>query len=87
MDRYLVKKEQGPTQNDLLDAEFRKDILDVRSLLGMANYSSKCIENFATIAVPLRELTKKNNRFEWSEVHQNVFIKPTTALSTALCMS
>ena len=39
--------------HDLLNAEVPKDIRDVRSLLGMANYSSKCIKNFATITAPL----------------------------------
>ena len=73
--------------HDLLNAEVPKDIRDVRSLLGMANYSSKYIENFATITAPLRELTKKNNRFEWTEVHQDAFNQLTNALSTAPCMS
>ena len=31
-------------------------VSEVRSLLGMANYSSKFIKNYATITEPLREL-------------------------------
>ena len=38
---------------DLLNAQVPKDVCDVCSLLGMANYSSKYIENFATITAPL----------------------------------
>ena len=52
--------------NDLLNAAVLKNAHDVRSLLGMANYSSKYIPNFATITAPLRELTKKNAHFSWN---------------------
>ena len=72
---------------DLLNAQIPSNARDVRSLLGMANYSSKYIKNFATITAPLRELTKKNTRFEWKQSHQEAFEKLTKALSTAPCMS
>ena len=72
---------------DLLNAQVPKDICDVHSLSGMANYSSKYIKNFATITAPLRELTKKDTRFEWKQIHQEAFTKLTKALSTAPCMS
>ncbi len=67
--------------------QFQKNAQDVRSLLGMANYSSKYIPNFATITAPLRELTKKNVIFSWNEEHQFAFNKLTTVLSSAPCMS
>ena len=60
---------------------------EVRSFLGMANYRSKCIRNFATITAPLRELTKKNVCFEWSETHDAAFDKLKQALTSAPCMS
>ena len=72
---------------DLLHAEVPEDVRDVCSLLGMAKYSSKYTDNFATITAPLRELTKKNSRFEWNRVHQDAFNKLTTTLSTAPRMS
>ena len=59
---------------------------EVRSLLGMANYSSKYIRNYATITSPLRELTKKNVRFSWTEIHQNAFTKLKDALIAAPVM-
>ena len=40
---------------------------EVRSFLGMANYSSKYITKLCNNY--LRELTKHNVRFEWSEAH------------------
>ena len=53
----------------------------------MANYSSKYIANFATITSPLRDLTKKNAQFEWTEKHQKAFNALTKALSSAPCMA
>ena len=45
---------------DLSNATVPTDIQEVRSLLGMANYSVKYLPNFAAITDPLRELAKKN---------------------------
>jgi hypothetical protein len=45
---------------------------EVRSLLGLANYCSRFIQNLATITKPLRELTKKlnkNERWNWTSDH------------------
>ena len=72
---------------DLQNAQIPRNVHEVRSLLGMANYSSKYIANFATITSPLRELTKKNAHFEWTEKHQNAFNDLTQALSSAQCMA
>ena len=63
------------------------NVSEVRSLLGMANYSSKYIPNFATITALLRDFTKKNAIFVWDETHQNAFNKLTEALSSAPCMA
>ena len=65
----------------------RVHVHDVRSLLGMANYSSKYIPDFATITAPLRASTKKNTQFEWTQIYQTSFDKLTTALTSAPCMS
>ena len=45
-------------------------VSDVRSLLGMTNYVSLFIRNYADIVAPLRDLTYKNVEFKWQEVHQ-----------------
>ena len=37
----------------------------VRSFLGMATYCAKFIPKFSDVSEPLRELTKKNQPFEW----------------------
>ena len=72
---------------DLQNAPIPRNVHEVRSLLGMANYSIKYIANFATITSPLRELTKKNAHFEWTEKHQNAFNDLTQALSSAQCLA
>lgn len=48
----------------------------VRSFMGLANYYRKFIPNFATIAVPITDLTKKGmpNKVMWSEPQENAFV-------------
>ena len=60
---------------------------DVQSFLGMANYSSKYIPDFATLTAPLGELTKKNIRFQWQQPHQAAFEKLKNTLASAPCTS
>ena len=48
---------------------------EVRSLLGMSNYCSQFIPDYATITTPLRELTKKNATFKWLEECQAAYDK------------
>ena len=43
---------------------------DVRSLLGMTNYVSCLICDYADIVAPLRDLTHKGVEFKWKDVHQ-----------------
>ena len=51
----------------------------------MANYSSKYIQDYATITAPLRELTKKNVKFKWT--YQQAFETLTQALTSAPVMA
>lgn len=53
----------------LHDAPAPTNAGEVRSLLGMANYSARFIKDFATITQPLRDLTKKSARWDWTEEH------------------
>ena len=72
---------------DLQNAPQPTSSHDVRSFLGMANYSSKYIRDFATLTAPLRELTKKDVRFDWTPTRQDNFEQLKNTLSTAPCMS
>ena len=53
----------------------------LRSFLGLAGYYRRFIPQFATVAAPHTELTKKGADFTWSDHHQDAF----QALKTLLC--
>ena len=58
----------------LREAERPVNAEEVRSFLGIANYSARFIRNFSTLAAPLRELTRSNVEWSWSEREQEVFM-------------
>ena len=62
-------------------------VSEVRSLLGMATYSSQFIPNFATITEPLRSLTRKGTHFSWTKEHDNAYRKLKEALTNSPVMS
>jgi hypothetical protein len=51
----------------LATAAMPTTVSEVRSLLGMANYSSQFIPNFVTITKPLRQLTHKGTPLIWTQ--------------------
>ena len=73
--------------SDLQNAPIPSNVHEVRSLLGMANYSCRYIPDYATITEPLRELTKKNAHFVWKETQQKAFEKLKDALTSAQVMA
>ena len=60
---------------------------EMRSFLGMANTCSDYISNYATITLPLRELTKKNVPFKWTHVQQKAFNQLKHSLTQAPVMA
>ena len=56
---------------------------EVRAFFGLASYYRKFVRNFATIAEPLKRLTRKQTRFEWTEEAQNAFEALKKALMEA----
>ena len=52
--------------SDFVNASRPQNASDVRSLLGVAQYCAKFVEDYATITEPLREVTQKNVKFVWS---------------------
>jgi hypothetical protein len=60
---------------------------EVRSLLGLENFSAQFISNFATITEPLRMLTHKNIPFTWGDEQENAYQTLKTALISKPVMS
>src|SRR6218665_1556158 len=48
-------------------------VKDVRAFLGLSSYYRRFVPNFAHIARPLHSLTRKGQRFEWSESCERSF--------------
>ncbi|XP_043199138.1 uncharacterized protein LOC122368890, partial [Amphibalanus amphitrite] len=60
-----------------------RDQHQLRSFLGLCTYYRRFVRDFALIAAPLHQLTKKGQRFEWSDKCQEAFIKLKQHLVTA----
>ena len=48
------------------------NVSECHSLLGMTNYISRLIPGYADIVLPIRQLTKKDSKFEWGTAQQRV---------------
>ena len=76
MGMLLSEKGIGPTADRVkavLEVEEPKSASDVRSFLGLANYSSRFIPYFATLSEPLRRLTRKETPFEFGSEQKKSF--------------
>ncbi|PNP57201.1 hypothetical protein FNYG_15278 [Fusarium nygamai] len=59
-----------------------KNVKEVQSFLGTANYYRRFIQGFSKIANPLTELTKKGKPFEWSDKAQGAFTQLKKAITS-----
>ena len=69
MGHLLSERGIGPTESrvkELQDAE-------VRSFLGLVNFSGRSISDLATKAEPLRRFTQKNVPFKWEKDQEKAF--------------
>ena len=60
-----------------------RTVREVRAFLGMAGYYRRFVAQFATIALPLTELTKKDVAFKWTSACQRAFDELKTKLTSA----
>ena len=60
-----------------------RTVKDVRAFMGLTNYYRKFVKDFAHIASPLHDLTKKGAAFLWTEECQNAFETLKQALTEA----
>ncbi|KAL2317625.1 hypothetical protein Fmac_031501 [Flemingia macrophylla] len=55
----------------VLQWESPRTVTEIRSFLGLAGYYRRFIKEFSRIAMPLTQLTKKGQKFEWTEKCEN----------------
>ena len=63
------------------------NVSELRSLLGMSNYSSQYIRDYATLTEPLRRLTHKDTQFVWGAAQEEAYQTLKTALLSSPVMS
>nr|XP_034321902.1 uncharacterized protein K02A2.6-like [Crassostrea gigas] len=76
MGHVMSKNGIGPTSDrikSLLDAKEPTSGSEVKSFLGLVNFSARYIPNLATVSEPLRRLTKKNVNFVWGREQKKSF--------------
>ena len=56
----VIRKGCWPNRRARTSCFGNKNVTELRSFLGLANYSSRFIPHFATLTEPLRRLTKKD---------------------------
>src|SRR5579863_2145274 len=64
-----------------------KNVPEVQTFLGLANYYRKFVEKFSAIASPLTTLLYKDKDFEWTEEQQKAFEILKEKLTTALVLA
>ena len=62
-----------PKKVDLKKSPEPKNVSEVRSFLGMAQYSVRFIPDFASVTEPLRVLTKKETEWVWGKAQLSAF--------------
>lgn len=67
----------------VLNATEPKSASEVKSFLGMVNFSARFIPNMASIAEPMRKLTRKNVNFHWGPDQKKCFEELKLQLANA----
>jgi len=63
-DRVRMEKEKV---QGVIEWPVPKSVKDVQKFLGLANYYRRFVKDFAKIARPLHEMTRKENKWSWRE--------------------
>lgn len=67
----------------VMTAREPKTVSEVKSFLGLVNFSERFIPNLATVTAPLRKLTRKDVEFRWGVEQKQSFKKLKNLLSQA----
>ena len=60
-----------------------KNVKELRSFLGLAGYYQRFIQDFAKIATPLTNLTRKKTPYKWTSTEEEAFNELKTKLTEA----
>ena len=60
-------------------------VTEIKSFLGLAGYYRRFVQDFSKIAAPMTRLTKKNQRFVWSEQCEESFEELKKRLTQHRC--
>ena len=59
------------------------NVIEIRSFLGLAGYYRRFVKDFSKIAGPLSSLTRKNEKFEWTDKVEESFQELKRRLTSA----
>jgi len=65
MDQGKIEIEEDKVVG-MLNWPVPKTVKDVRKFLGLVNYYRRFVKNFAKLAQPLNNLTKKEEKWRWT---------------------
>ena len=68
-------KMEEEKMKDVLDWPIPRKVKNIQKFLRLANYYFQFIKGFATIARPLHNLVKEEQKWEWTERQENTFKK------------
>ena len=63
-----------------------QSVKEVRSFLGLTNYVSRFVPNYSDTTKPLRDLTKKETQWAWTDVHDSAFQRLKNMLTQTTTM-
>ena len=63
--------------------ERSKLVFEIRSLLGLAGYYRRFIEDFSRLAAPMTRLTRKKVKYEWNDPCERAFQELKRKLTSA----
>ena len=86
MGHLISHRGLGPTKTRveaIQKAREPQSASEVRSFLGLVNFSARYIPNMATVSEPLRRPTRQNVKFEWKNEQKQAFQNLKNALADA----
>lgn len=81
IDRHGVRKSQDKVKA-ILEASKPVNVPQLQSFLGLTNYYRNFVPSASSILSPLYDLLRKNEKWQWSSIHDKAFSKIKNILSS-----